>query len=64
MIVLKDLRVDQTKMDDFQNIPMLEEFLELHTFLGLEYYCHQFVKNFSLIVKALTILTSKNHSWT
>jgi hypothetical protein len=46
--------VQQAKVD----VPRLRAFLGL-----VNYYC-RFFKNFSLIAKPLTILTSKDQPWT
>ena len=63
MFILGDLGVQQTKVDTLQKIPAPVDVPRIRVFLGLaNYYC-QFVKNFSLIAKPLTILTSKDQPW-
>ena len=64
MIIPKGLGVHQPKVDVSQKIPAPVDVPRLHTFLGLANYYRQFVKNFSLIAKPLTILTSKDKPWT
>ena len=56
--------MQQTKVDALQKISASIDVPRLHAFLGLQNYYHQFVKNFSLIAKPLTILTSKVQPWT
>ena len=64
MIIPKSLGMQQLKVDALQKILTPVNVPKLHTFLGLANYYRQFVKNFSLIAKPLTILTSKNQLWT
>ena len=60
LIILKDLGVQQAKVDTLERIPTPR----LHAFLGLANYYHRFVKNFSLIANLLIILMSKDQPWT
>ena len=60
MIIPGGLGVQQTKVDALQKIPALVDVPRLRVFLGLANYYRRFVKNFSLIAKPLTILTSKD----
>jgi hypothetical protein len=55
--------VQQAKVDALQKIPAPVDVPRLRAFLGLANYYRQFVKNFSLIDKPLTILTSKDQPW-
>ena len=64
MIIPRGLGVQQVKVDVLQKIPAPIDMLRLRAFLGLANYCRRFVKNFSLIAKLLTILTSKDQPWT
>ena len=64
MIIPGGLGVQQTKVDVLQKIPAPVDVPRLRAFLGLANYYRQFVKNFSLIAKPLTILTSNDQSWT
>jgi hypothetical protein len=59
MIVPRGLGVQQAKVDALQRIPAPIDVSRLRAFLGLANYYRRFVKNFSLIVKPLTILTGK-----
>jgi hypothetical protein len=64
MIIPGDLGVQQAKVDALQKIPAPVDLPRLRAFLGLVNYYRRFVKNFSLIAKALTIHTSKDQPWT
>jgi hypothetical protein len=64
MIIPGGLGVQQAKVDALQKIPTPVDVPRLRAFLGLANYYHRFVKNFSLIAKPLTILTSKDQPWT
>ena len=54
-------------MDALQKIPTPVDVPRDCVFLGLANYCSQFIKNFGLIAKHLTILMSNNmhskHGW-
>ena len=52
--------MQQTKVDALQKISTSVDVPRLWAFLGLMNYYHQFVKNFNLIAKPLTIITSKD----
>ncbi len=56
--------MQQAKVDVLQKISTPVNVPRLRVFLGLANYYRQFVKNFSLIAKPLTILTSKDQPWT
>ena len=56
--------MQQAKVDALQKIPAPVDVPRLRAFLGLANYYRRFVKNFSLIAKPLTILTSKDQPWT
>ena len=64
MIIPGGLGVQQAKVDALQKIPAPSDVSRLRAFLGLANYYRRFVKNFSLIAKALTILTGKDQPWT
>ena len=64
MIVPGGLGVQQAKVYSLQKIPALVDVSRFHVFLGLANYYRQFVKNFSLIAKPFTILTSNGQPWT
>ena len=64
MIIPGGLGVQQAKVDALQKIPAPVDVPRLRAFLGLANYYRRFVKNFSLIAKPLTILTSKDQPWT
>ena len=64
MIILGGLGVQHAKVDGLQKIPAQVYVVKLCTLLGLANYYQRFVKNFSLIAKPLTILTSKDQPWT
>ena len=52
------------KVDALQKILAPDNIPQLRVFLRLAHYYRQFVKDFSLIAKPLTILTSKDQDWT
>ena len=54
----------KAKVDSLQKISTSVDVPRLYGFLGLANYYVWFVKNFSLISKPVTILTSKDHLWT
>jgi hypothetical protein len=64
MIIPEGLGVQQTKVNALQKVPALVDVPRLCAFLGLANNYRQFVKNFSLIAKPLTIFTSKYQPWT
>ena len=64
MIILRGLGVQQAKVDGLQKISAPVDVPRLRAFLGLANYYRRFVKNFNLIAKPLTILTSKDQPWT
>jgi hypothetical protein len=64
MIIPGGLSVQQAKVDVLQKIPAPVDVPRLCALLGLANYYRRFVKNFSLIAKPLTILTSKDQPWT
>ena len=59
MIIPRGFGMQQAKVDALQKIPTPVNVQRLRTFLGLAKNYRQFVKNFSLIAKPFTILTSK-----
>lgn len=64
MIVLGGLGVQQVKVDALQKIPTPNDIPQLCVCLRMaNYYC-QFVKDFNLIGKPLTMLTCKDQDWT
>lgn len=64
MIELGGLGVQQAKVDALQKIQTPNGVPQLRVFLGLVNYYRQFVKDFSLIPKPLTMLTCKYQDWT
>lgn len=56
--------MQQAKVNALQKIPTPRDVRRLCAFLGLANYYLRFVKNFSLIAKPLTILTSEDKPWT
>ena len=64
MIILGGLGGQQAKVDVLQKIPAPVDVPRLHASLGLANYHRRFIKNFSLIAKPFTILTSKDQPWT
>lgn len=64
MIILRGLGVKQAKVDALQKTPTLIDVLWLWTFLKLLDYYQRFVKDFNIISKLLTILTSEDQPWT
>jgi hypothetical protein len=64
MIILRGLGVQQAKVDALQKILAPVDVPILCAFLGLANYYRQFVKNFSLIAKPLTIFMNKDQPWT
>ena len=60
MIVPGGLGVQQAKVGALQRIPTPIDVSQLSAFPVLANYYRQFVKNFSLIAKSLTILTGKD----
>ena len=64
MIVRGGLGVQQAMVDALQQIPTPIDVSQLQAFHSLTNYYRQFIKNFSLIAKPLTILTGKDQPWT
>ena len=64
MIIPGGLGVQQPKMDALQKFLAPVDVPRFCGFLGLANYYRQFVKNFSLIAKPLTILISEDQPWT
>ena len=64
MIIPRGLGVQQAKVDALEKIPAPVDVPRFRVFLGLANYYWQFVKNFSLVAKPVTILTSNDQPWT
>lgn len=63
MIVPRGLGVQQTKIHALQEILKPHDVSDLCVLLGLANRYRHFVKNFSLIIKPLTMLTTNNQKW-
>ncbi|GKA61385.1 putative reverse transcriptase domain-containing protein [Tanacetum coccineum] len=57
------IHVDPSKIESVKNWKTHESLTEIHSFLRLVRYYQRFIKNFSKIVKPLTLLTQKNKKY-
>nr|GFB62184.1 putative reverse transcriptase domain-containing protein [Tanacetum cinerariifolium] len=57
------IHVDPSKVESVKNWKTPESSTEIRSFLGLAGYYQRFIKNFSKIVKPLTLLTQKNKTY-
>lgn len=62
-ITQEGVRPGEEKINSVKNFPRPTTVRQVRQFLGLSSYFRQFVKDFSVISKPLTILTHKNVAW-